>query len=412
LVEQRRLHEAVRAYAVLVGASRDAGVWWEYGAVLAHVEDHRAAVAAFDRAVGLAPELGKAWNDRGVALVALERSEEARESFERALRVSRSQPAACANLANLHLAEGDLERAEALYRSALRDDVGHIVARLGLGRLLLRQERFSEAELEIGRARRRAPYSFDALLAEVTLGLATERLGEAIKACDRFLALSLHHSGGLGLRAELDRERAGDLHAQLLDPESWVQTCDLDVPAPLLEGLVEALATHHTLAHAPPHHATRAGHHSGALSGLEHGAIAQLESLLEAALLDYTPPRHAARFWSDMRPQAVALHSWAVLLRGEGFQLPHLHPRGWLSGVFYVAVPRAIQTGSESHRGCLEVGRPDPELALTKPRSSYFVRPRPGRVVIFPSWLYHSTVPHVGPGVRLSVGFDCVRASG
>jgi uncharacterized protein (TIGR02466 family) len=409
LVEQRRLHEAVRAYAVLVGGSCDANLWWEYGALLSAVENHRASLAAFDRAVGLDPRLGRAWNDRGVTLVALQRREEARASFERALRVSRSAAAACANLASLHLADGDLERAEALYRAALRSDAGHIAARLGLGRLLFRQGRFGEADLEIGRARRRAPYSFDALLCEVALAVAATRLSHAIAACDRFLALSPQHSGGIGLRAELDRERGGDQHAQLLDPETWVRICDTQAPASLLEGLVEALATHHSLTQSPPHHATRNGQHSGALSALEHGAVAELESRLEQALQAYVPPRYAARFWSDLRPQAVAIQSWAVVLGGQGFQLPHLHPEGWLSGVFYVAVPAPVRADADSWLGCLEFGQPDPELALSKQRTSYFVRPRPGRIVLFPSWLYHSTVPHAGPGLRLSVGFDCIR---
>jgi uncharacterized protein (TIGR02466 family) len=409
-VQGRRLHEAVRAYAVVVGGGCDASVWYEYGATLAALEDYRAAVAAFDRAVALAPELVKAWNDRGVALVALDQTEEARKSFERARCTSSNRSAASANLGNLELAAGDVERAETLYRSALDDDVANLTARIGLGRLLFREQRFAEAAIELGRARRRAPYSFDALLAEVIFRLGTGSLFEAIDACDRFLALSPFHSGGLGLRAELDREHGGQMHAELLEVEDWVRVVDLDVAPALLDALADALGTHHTLSQAPPHHATRFGLHSGALSGLEHSALGELEALLERELQAFAPPKRARHWWAGTRPSAVALHSWGVLLGGHGFQLPHLHPQGWLSGVFYVAVPSIVSVRSESHAGCLELGRPDPELTLRKSRPSHFIVPRPGRLVIFPSWLYHSTVPHAGPGVRLSVGFDCVRA--
>lgn len=403
------MHEAARAYALMSG-TRNASVWWEYGTTLAALEDHRAAVAAFDRAVALDSGLAVAWNDRGVALVALQRAEEARESFERALTQSGYGSAAGGNLANLLVARGDVERAEALYRQALREDPGNVQARIGLGRLLAREHRDSEAGLELDRACRRAPYDFDALLAEVSFRLSTGALERAVDSCARFLALSPFHSGAVGLRAELDREQGGTAHAELLVVDEWVRVVDLDATPSLLERLVEALSSHATLCHSPPHHATREGWHSGALSGVQHDALAELEPLLERALQEYTPPRHARLWWAETRPRAVALQSWAVSLGGQGYQLPHLHPHGWLSGVFYVSVPQHMQHDTESHRGCLEVGRPDPELLLRAARRSHFIRPRPGRVVLFPSWLYHSTVPHGGAGQRLSVAFDCVRA--
>lgn len=404
------MHEAVRAYALLVAGSRSSSVWWEYGTTLAALEDHRAAVAAFDRALAVDSRMDKAWNDRGVALVALQRDDEARESFERALTQAGYGSAAAGNLANLLVASGDLQRAEALYRHALREDMGNVQSRIGLGRLLMRDGRHAEAAQELDRACRRAPYDFDALLAQVCFRLASGALEQANEACARFLSLSPFHSGALGLRAELDREQGGTEHSELLNVVDWVRVLDLDLAPSLLGGLVEALSSHSTLCHAPPHHATREGWHSGALDASHHDALAALEPLLENALQNYHPPSHARLWWSESRPRAVAVQSWAVSLGGQGFQLPHLHPRGWLSGVVYVEVPEHVQHDAESHRGCLELGRPDPELGLRAPRTSHFVRPRPGRLVLFPSWLYHSTVPHAGVGQRLSVAFDCVRA--
>jgi hypothetical protein len=40
--------------------------------------------------------------------------------------------------------------------------------------------------------------------------------------------------------------------------------------------------------------------------------------------------------------------------------------------------------------------------------AEHFVQPRPGRLVLFPSYMWHGTNPIVGDEIRLSVAFDAV----
>lgn len=96
--------------------------------------------------------------------------------------------------------------------------------------------------------------------------------------------------------------------------------------------------------------------------------------------------------------------AWSVELRPGGFHADHVHPRGWLSSAFYVDVPPAVDEGRQ---GWLSFGRPGvPTRPALEPFRS--IRPEPGTLAIFPSYLWHGTEPFAGDRTRLTVAFDIV----
>jgi hypothetical protein len=97
--------------------------------------------------------------------------------------------------------------------------------------------------------------------------------------------------------------------------------------------------------------------------------------------------------------------SWSVRLTGGGYHAAHFHPNGILSSACYIALPEAVADASEKP-GWLEIGRPPPELGLDLPPLATF-EPKPGRLVLFPSFLFHGTRPFPA-GERLTVAFDLV----
>lgn len=99
--------------------------------------------------------------------------------------------------------------------------------------------------------------------------------------------------------------------------------------------------------------------------------------------------------------------SWSVRLTGSGFHVDHVHPMGWLSSALYVALPGEMVTGTDSsHSGWLAFGE---NRALLPELSAFrLVEPRPGRLVLFPSTMWHGTRPFAA-GERLTVAFDVAR---
>jgi hypothetical protein len=53
--------------------------------------------------------------------------------------------------------------------------------------------------------------------------------------------------------------------------------------------------------------------------------------------------------------------------------------------------------------GWLKFGEPDIDLGLPQ---HHAVQPRPGRLVLFPSYFWHGTVPFEDTAPRLTVAFD------
>jgi len=96
---------------------------------------------------------------------------------------------------------------------------------------------------------------------------------------------------------------------------------------------------------------------------------------------------------------------WAVVLNAQGHQVPHIHPSAWLSGVYYVEVPEIV-SGSDDHAGWIEFGsRPQHFHARSEPAVRYF-EPKEG--LLFPSYIYHRTVPYDAEQRRISMAFDVI----
>ena len=102
--------------------------------------------------------------------------------------------------------------------------------------------------------------------------------------------------------------------------------------------------------------------------------------------------------------------SWSVRLENAGFHTDHVHPQGWFSSALYVALPETLGDGGiggeDSHAGWLSLGEARdlaPELAPLR-----LVEPKPGRLVLFPSIMWHGTRPF-SKGERLTVAFDIAR---
>jgi tetratricopeptide (TPR) repeat protein len=95
--------------------------------------------------------------------------------------------------------------------------------------------------------------------------------------------------------------------------------------------------------------------------------------------------------------------SWSVRLSGSGRHTNHIHPLGWYSSALYVGLPSPSQLG-DPPAGWLAFGKPPDELGLDLPAYET-VEPKVGRLALFPSIMWHGTIPF-DDGERLTVAFD------
>ncbi len=110
------------------------------------------------------------------------------------------------------------------------------------------------------------------------------------------------------------------------------------------------------------------------------------------------------------RPKAAKLDSWSGITRAEGFEEWHLHPAGWLSGVYYAAVPESVCLGRNGE-GNIRFGMSDQLLGKTvsDQMAGQAIIPRAGKLVLFPSSAEHATTPHGdAENDRIAISFDII----
>ncbi len=112
---------------------------------------------------------------------------------------------------------------------------------------------------------------------------------------------------------------------------------------------------------------------------------------------------------SEEVPQPRRIFGWANVNRAGDYNVVHLHPKCHWSAVYYVSVPPGGTSAGPD--GSIEFQDPRGAAAFSPfPGFDFGGRirlvPRPGLLVIFPSWLQHTVYPFTGPGVRISVAVN------
>ncbi len=117
-----------------------------------------------------------------------------------------------------------------------------------------------------------------------------------------------------------------------------------------------------------------------------------------------TLPRDDRHPFLSRRGQGLRFSgSWSVRLRRQGRHVNHIHKEGWLSSAFYVELPPSVRADGDA--GCIAFGVPPAELALGL-APQRVIKPRPGYLALFPSYLWHGTTPFDDEAARLTIAFD------
>lgn len=202
---------------------------------------------------------------------------------------------------------------------------------------------------------------------------------------------------------------------QLIDLDRFVTVTSMAAPREYAraeafeEALSGEIARNPTLRPDPIGKATRGGlQTSGDLAFGAGGAMGALIDLIRSAVEAYAAalPEGSDDPFVAARPEKAGLDAWAVVYPGEGYQKRHIHSAGWLSGIYYVSVPEI--SGSDARAGCLALGILNLPEAREPPWGIRNIRPAPGQLIMFPSFIPHATIPTKSPGSRICVAFDVV----
>lgn len=202
---------------------------------------------------------------------------------------------------------------------------------------------------------------------------------------------------------------------ELCDYELMVRPFDLETPSGYADmaafnaALKESLNRLHVLETHPLDQSLRHGSQTTrSLLAVDDPVIKQylraLEEPIRAYISTMQKPHHP---WSGRKTDRFKLSGcWSVKLKPNGYHVNHLHPAGWISSAYYVSLPEVTKAG-QSQEGWIKFGEPrwpTPMCTVEK-----VVQPKEGRLVLFPSYMWHGTMPF-SQGERITAPFDVVPA--
>jgi uncharacterized protein (TIGR02466 family) len=104
---------------------------------------------------------------------------------------------------------------------------------------------------------------------------------------------------------------------------------------------------------------------------------------------------------------------WANINPPGGYNRPHIHPNSHFSGVYYIKAPQ--NSGDivfNDPRSGAHMIMPE-RVKDIKPPSHLWrevrINPLEGRLIMFPSWLWHCVDPNESNDIRISVSFNFIQ---
>jgi tetratricopeptide (TPR) repeat protein len=105
------------------------------------------------------------------------------------------------------------------------------------------------------------------------------------------------------------------------------------------------------------------------------------------------------------RGRVVMTGCWSVRLGKEGYHVNHVHSEGWISSAYYAELPPEVED-THAKSGWIKFG--EPRFPVPGATAEKYVQPKVGTLVLFPSYMWHGTMPIHGDEPRMTVAYDAV----
>lgn len=420
------------------------------GALLASLSRSEEALEELDRAAADGLSGAEIVHNRASALMALGRLDAAISLLREALESMPEAISLQVLLARIRYMQGDSDFTATL-RQAVADYPRNVLLRIAASQALRGAERFEDAraimqqgidleandprllaemsgvlqdlgELEKGlefASRATAADPEDPALRDLQIQalLSLGRGDDAmplIEAARRRVPLD---QGYIAFEATAARLIGDPRYERFYDYERLVQSYTLPVP----EGwdsiesfhadLIPVLNARHRFVAPPLNQSLRAGTQTprgllGDPDPVVQAFLAALDGPLEAYCNNMgSDPDHPLSARNTGKTKLIGC--WSVRLHKNGFHVNHVHSKGWISSAYYVEVPDEV-ADAERQCGWIKFGEPRFRVPGATPEKT--VQPAAGKLVLFPSYMWHGTTPLHGDAPRMTIAFDAVPA--
>jgi len=131
--------------------------------------------------------------------------------------------------------------------------------------------------------------------------------------------------------------------------------------------------------------------------------VAELKKKIEKQISIYRENyKNSDDYYISRWPTKSKLFGWYIKLKKQGQLTSHIHETGWLSGVFYLKIPKPLK----NNEGSINLSLQGFDYPYDKNLPNLYYAPKPFDLILYPSSLFHYTVPFTSNEERHCIAFD------
>tara|TARA_S200000501_G_scaffold378004_1_gene438604 strand:- start:1230 stop:2621 length:1392 start_codon:yes stop_codon:yes gene_type:complete len=366
------------------------------------------AISCFEEAIKIDPNFSISHNNLGTSFKEIGELQKAIICYEKAIKINPDYLNAYNNLGLTFMELEDYQKALGYYEKAIEINPNFANTHNNIGVIFLELEEYQKATICFEKAIKIDPNHTDALNNLLRFlykmddkNTFLEKLDERIKQGEINALI-----GSLSTRSEI-KYGIKRKNPFCQDPLKYVLKTDLnelyDFKTIFIDN-VKNIIKIDTLSRRKQDLLTNGYQTAGNLFAQKNNLIDQIRNIINLEIKKYqTHFKDSNEGLIKKWPNSYNLNGWLVSMKSGGKLSAHIHEKGWISGSIYINVPPKIKTNSGNLVVCIDEREDETKKKINQKKSIDVVT---GSLCLFPSSLYHYTIPFEAEEERIVLAFD------
>ena len=373
------------------------------GNIFQKLGDLQKAKDCFERAIEINPNYVDAHNNLGVISKELEEVQKAKSCYEKAIEIDPNFAHAHNNLGNVFKDSGNPQKAISYYEKAIEIDPKHIDAHYNLGISLIMTQQYKNAteHFKLINYKNSKSFLLQCLYKIEDKSIFFKELDYLIKQGENNPLI-----GSLISRSEI-RYKIKKLNPFCGDPLKYILITNLTEEYNFKNIFVEPIksALKEDMFSTKTQSLLKNGYQTaGNIFAKKNDFFDKIKDIIHLQIKKYQDLfKESNEGFIKNWPKSYDVYAWLVNMKTGGKLDPHIHEYGWLSGSIYINVPPKLEADSGNLVVCINDQVSESENKINPKKTIDVVT---GSLCLFPSSLYHYTIPFESKEERIVLAFD------
>ena len=361
------------------------------------------AISCYEKAIKINPNYVDAHNNLGVISKELGEDQKAKSCYEKAIEIDSNFAHAHNNLGNVFKDSGNPQKAISCYEKAIEIDPKHIDAHynLGIALIMTRQYKNATEHFKLINYKNSKSFLLQCLYKIEDKSIFFKELDYLIKQGESNPLI-----GSLISRSEI-RYKIKKLNPFCGDPLKYILITNLTEEYNFKNIFVEPIksALKEDMFSTKSQSLLKNGYQTaGNIFAKKNDFFDKIKDIIHLQIKKYQDLfKESNEGLIKNWPKSYDIYAWLVNMKTGGKLAPHIHEFGWLSGSIYINVPPKLEADSGNLVVCINDQVSESENKINPKKTIDVVT---GSLCLFPSSLYHYTIPFESKEERIVLAFD------